>query len=261
MKFDKKEFSEIVSYMDLAEYNHEINRCTGLITSLGEDPSEARELAAAALELADPRLNHAKFSLQFLHSPREIFSYANGNVSGMVLEENSLDREGEEIRSRGIGIKHQIRVDTVIFAIGDRVDEDLGLSIEGIEYLKNPNLLYPVDGPSFEILDQEMGISQEGIFLAGWSRGVSKAEMGVAHKDGVNAALSVLQFLDSGKSWPQWSYTGLNARLVELGKFAVRTCDLMKLERAENMEAEPRGLPVFKFQTNEEMLQVIGYAF
>jgi ferredoxin--NADP+ reductase len=261
VKFDKKEFSEIVSYMDLAEFNHEINRCTELMTSLGEDPSEAREMAGAALELADPRLNDAKFSLQFLHSPREILRDANGNVTGLILEENTLVREGEEIRSRGIGIKHQICVDTVIFAIGDRVDEDLGLPIEGIEYLKNPNPLYPVDGQSFEMLDQEMSTSLEGIFLAGWSRTVSKGQVGIAHKDGVNAARSVLQFLDSRKDWPQWSYAGLNARLAELGKFAVRPYDLVKLERAENKEAESRGLPEFKFQTNEEMLRVMGYAF
>jgi len=261
VKFDKKEFSEIVPYLDLAEFNHEINRCTELMTSLGEDPSEARDMAGAALELADPRLNDAKFSLQFLHSPREILRDANGNVTGLVLEENTLVREGEEIRSRGIGIKHQISVDTVIFAIGDRVDEDLGLPIEGIEYLKNPNPLYPVDGQSFEMLDQEIGTSLEGIFLAGWSRTVSKGQVGIAHKDGVNAARSVLQFLDSRKDWPQWSYAGLNARLAELGKFAVRPYDLVKLERAETKEAESRALPEFKFQTNEEMLRVMGYAF
>jgi ferredoxin--NADP+ reductase len=170
--------------LGLAEYNHEINRCTELMTSLGEDLSEARNIADAALELADPRLNDAKFSLQFLHSPREILRDANGNVTGLVVEENTLIQEGEEIRSREIGIKHQISVDTVIFAIGDRVDEDLGLPIEGIEYLKNPNPLYPVDGQSFEMLDQEIGTSLEGIFLAGWSRTVSKEQVGIAHKDG-----------------------------------------------------------------------------
>jgi hypothetical protein len=53
----------------------------------------------------------------------------------------------------------------------------------------------------------------------------------------------------------------LNARLAELGNFAVRPYDLVKLERAENKEAESRGLPEFKFQTNEEMLRVMGYAF
>ena len=261
VKFDKKEFSEIVSNLDLAEYNLEIDRCANLMANLGEKPSDAREMAEAALALSDPRQNNARFALQFLHSPREILRDATGKVTGLVLEENTLVREGEEIRSRGIGTLSQLKVGTVIFAIGDKVDEDLGLPSEGIEYLKNPNPLYPVDGQSFEMLDQEKGTSLEGIFLAGWSRTVSKGQVGIAHKDGVNAARSVLQFLESRKDWPQWSYAGLNARLAELGKFAVRPYDLVKLERAENKEAEIRGLPEFKFQTNEEMLRVMGYAF
>jgi hypothetical protein len=85
--------------------------------------------------------------------------------------------------------------------------------------------------------------------------------VGIALKDGVNAARSVLQYLDTRKDWQQWSYAGLNARLAEMGEFAVRPYDLVKLESAEDREAEIKGLPEFKFRTNEEMLLVMGYAF
>lgn len=261
VKFDKKEFSEIVSYMDMAGYSREVDGCADLMVAMGEDPAEAREMAAAALTLADPPKGDAKFSIQFLRSPREILRDGQGRVTGLILEENTLVQEGKEVRSKGTGKTSELTVDTIIFAIGDKVDEDLGLPIEGIEYQKNPNPLYPVDGQSFEMLDPSSGGSLEGIFLAGWSRTVSKGQVGIAHKDGVNAARSVLQYLDSRKDWPQWSYAGLNARLAEIGKFAVRPYDLVKLERAETREADQRNVPEYKFQTNEEMLRAMGYAF
>jgi ferredoxin--NADP+ reductase len=260
-KFDKKEFSEIVSYMDIADYHQKVEGLRDLMTSLGEDPADAKEMAEGARALADPPQGDARFSIVFLHSPREVLRDSDGKVMGLVLEENTLIREGGEIRAKGTGKQTRLAVDTVILAIGDKVDEDLGLPVDGIEYLKNPEPMYPVDGQSFEMLNPETGKPLDGIFVAGWSRTVSKGQVGIAHKDGVNAARSVLQYLDSRKDWPQWTYAGLNARLAELDKFAVRPYDLVKLERAENREAETKGLPEYKFRTNEEMLRVMGFAF
>jgi ferredoxin--NADP+ reductase len=261
IKFDKKEFSEIVPFLDIEDYHHQVDMHSPLMVSLGEDPSEAREMPEGALKLSETSAIKAKFSILFLHSPREVLRNEDGNVVGLTIEENTLVRDGGEVRARGTGKQKKIEVDTVILAIGDKVDENLGLPINGIEYRKNPDPLYPVDGQSFEMIDPGNEKNLEGVFLAGWSRTVSKGQVGIAHKDGVNAARSVLQFLDSRKDWPQWSYAGLNARLAELGKFAVRPYDLVKLERAEAREAESRGLPEYKYATNEEMLRVMGYAF
>lgn len=261
VKFDKKEFSEIVSYLDMQDYLRRVDSCAEMMISLGQDPAEAKEIAEGALALADPGHKTAKFSIMFVHSPREVLRDSGGKVTGLVLEENTLVRVGDDIAAKSTGRQSHLEVDTVIFAIGDTVDEDLGLPINGLEYKKSPNPLYPVDGQSFEIVDPQSGKGLDGIFLAGWSRTVSKGQVGIAHKDGVNAARSVLQYLDSRKDWPQWSYAGLNTRLAELGKFAVRPYDLVKLERAESREAETLGLPEYKFKTNEEMLRVMGYAF
>ncbi len=81
---------------------------------------------------------------------------------------------------------------TVIFAIGDKVDEAFGLPTEWNEYVKNENPLYPVDGISYEAFDPQAGKPIEGVFVGGWSRKASDGLVGYARKDGIHAAKAVL---------------------------------------------------------------------
>lgn len=53
---------------------------------------------------------------------------------------------------------------------------------------------------------------------------------------------------------------GVADRIYSLPKPIITKNELKKLEAVEDAEAARRGIPEFKFATNEEMLQAIGLA-
>jgi ferredoxin--NADP+ reductase len=154
-------------------------------------------------------------------------------------------------------------VDTVIFCIGDRVDEAFGLPVIRNEFVKNPEPLYPVDGLSFEGFDPEQNLPLEGIFVAGWAREASSGLVGVARKDGEHGARSVLEYLRARhKRLPHSEIEYRRRKLLELielgGKPVIRKEDVFQLRKIEKSEAAQRGLEEYKMQCNEEMLEALG---
>ena len=73
-------------------------------------------------------------------------------------------------KAERLGTKRVLPVDSVIFCIGDRVDEEFGLPVRWNEFVKNPEPRFPVDGASYEAYDPETEKPVEGVFVAGWSR-------------------------------------------------------------------------------------------
>ncbi len=60
-----------------------------------------------------------------------------------------------------------MNVDTVIFAIGDRVDDKFGLPVQWNEFVKNPEPGFPVDGISYEAFDPQANKSLAGNLCSG----------------------------------------------------------------------------------------------
>lgn len=259
IKFDKKELAAIVSNLDVDEYQREVNAASPLMTSLGEDPAAALDYIRECIALSEDTPKKAHMTFRFLRSPKLILDDGRGRVGGLILEENTLHKENGDIRAKGTGREEKLDVDTVIYAIGDRVDENFGLPVAGLEFHKNPNPRFPIDNVSFELLDPSIGKPIDNIFVAGWARIVSKGQVGIAHKDGVNAARAVLQYLDSRKDWPAWSFAAFHQRLAAIDKPVVGARDLIKLSKLEEKLAEEQGLPEYKFGTNAEMLKAAGY--
>jgi ferredoxin--NADP+ reductase len=148
-------------------------------------------------------------------------------------------------------------VDTVILAIGDQVDQNLGLPIDGNKYFHNTNPLYPVEGISYEVLDPSTGAPLEGVFLAGWSRQASTGLVGLAMKDASNAARVVNSYLLDKKIKPSHSIT----EIMNVAHSHCLNCvdynDIKRLEQIEQENAAELGLEEFKFDTNEKMLMAI----
>ncbi len=257
VKFDKKEMEYVIANLDLKALDEELERVTPAMQAVGQDPNEAREYIHSALPKALEPVSQTRFRLQFLSSPTRILGNAEGQVCGLEIEETRLERTNGDTKARGTGVKRVMDVDTVIFAIGDRVDENFGLPVQWNAFVKNPNPSYPVDGISYEAFDPETNKPIEGIFVAGWSREASSGLVGVARKDGERGARAVLQYLET-VSIPEDAASLLEARLRQLGKPVVTKDDIARLEAAEHAEAERQGLEEFKFARNEEMLEAMG---
>lgn len=131
------------------------------------------------------------------------------------------------------------------------MDESFGLPVERNEFVKSENPRYPIDGNSFET-------PFEDVFVGGWSRKASSGLVGYARKDGTNASKAVWQYLQTRQPI-EVNTDALLEKLRGLGKPVVMKDDIRKLEAAEIAEAQKRGLEAFKFDSNEDMLQAMGF--
>jgi ferredoxin--NADP+ reductase len=259
VKFDKKEMEYVIANLDLQDLDEELQRVTPVMESVGQDVSEAREYIHSALPKAMEPVSQTAFHLRFLSSPVRILG--DEHVTGLEIEETVLVRTNGDTKAKGTGVKHIMEIDSVIFAIGDKVDEAFGLPVKWNAFVKNPEPKYPVDEISYEAFDPEAEKPVEGVFLAGWSREASSGLVGLARKDGERAAKAVLQYM---AGLPDGSTTGapeaLEALLEKLDKPVIRKEDIARLEAVEQAEAERQGLEEFKYASNEEMLTAMGLA-
>jgi ferredoxin--NADP+ reductase len=256
VKFDKKEMESVVANLDQTALDEEIARVAHVMTAIGQDVQAARDYILSALPKAKEPVSETRFLFDFLASPTRILGDESGHVAALEVEETTLALKDGDTKARGTGVKRQIAVDTVVFCIGDRVDETFGLPVKWNEFVKNPAPRFPIDGVSYEAFDPETGQPVEGVFVAGWSREASSGLVGVARKDGENGARVVLQHLQGQPpaADPQSVVERLKAALRDLPKPVVVKEDIQRLEDAERAQAEQLMLEEFKFSTNEEML-------
>jgi ferredoxin--NADP+ reductase len=244
----------VVHNLDQRALDDEIARVTPQMAALGQDLQAARAQILEALPKALPSNSTTRFRFEFLASPTRILG--DKQVIGLEVEDNNLALKDGEIKARGTGNKRLLNVDSVVFAIGDKVDESFGLPTTWNEFAKNPAPRFPVEGISYETYNPALGQVIPDVFVAGWSRQASTGLVGYARKDGTQGSRAVLQYLQSlGSSTPDMA--ALKARLKKLGKPIVTQGDVRKLIEIEAEVAHRRGLPFFKFGTNEEMLEKI----
>ncbi len=257
VKFTKKEFQHIAAYLDRESFEAEIARVRQRMEAIGQDVQAAKDFILSALPKADSKVSHTRFAFAFLSSPRRIVGDAQGRVRGLEVEDTALAlRENGDTKTVMLGTTRLLEVDTVIFCIGDRVDDRLGLPVQGNAFVKNPAPRFPVGGVSYEAYDPQAGRPIEGVFVAGWARQASHGLVGVARKDGENGAEAILQYLDTRPPRGGAPMQALRTRLA--GQPVVDKAAWRKLVAAEQAEAERRGVDSFKFGSNEEMLAVMG---
>jgi ferredoxin/flavodoxin---NADP+ reductase len=250
VKFDKKEMEYVIDNLDQGALDAEIGRVTPIMEAVHQDPVAARASILEALPKALPKVSDTRFRFEFLASPVQMIGDENGRLKQVELEDNILVEANGDTKAKGTGNKRRLDVETVIFAIGDKVDESFGLPVEWNEFVKSETPRFPIDGVSYES-------TFEDIFVGGWSRKASSGLVGYARKDGTNASKAVWQYLQT-KQPVEPNAAAVAEKLKGLGKPIVVKDDVRKLEAIEQAEAQKRGLEAFKFSSNEEMLQAIG---
>lgn len=261
VKFTKEELRNVIHNLDLSKLFSEIERVRPIANQVGQNVDEAKEYILSALPKGLPPVSKTRFYFEFLASPIRILGDAQGYVNGLELEDTTLECVEGEVQAKRLGTRRILDVDTVIFCIGDKVDEPFGLPVRNYAFVKNPNPRYPVDGLSFEAYDPDLNRPIDRVFLAGWSRQASSGLVGVARKDGENGARAVLEYLHDQPILvdPSAILEEFKTKLMRLEKPIVQKIDLNKLMEAQAEEAEKSGLPAYKYATNEEMLEIMGY--
>jgi ferredoxin--NADP+ reductase len=262
VKFTKKEMENVARNLDLTALEAELGRVAPVMQALGQDVAAAKDFILAGLPKALEPVSATRFRFEFLASPARILGGESGQVRGLEVDDTTLSASpgGGEPQAKRLGTRRTIDIDTIIFCIGDKVDENFGLPVLNNAFVKHPQPRFPVEGNSYEAYHPDLERPVERCFVAGWSREASNGLVGVARKDGENGGQAVLQYLQSGPAFKTMAenLASFTQRLARLPKPVVTKDHLPRLYAAEQAEAERRGLEAFKYSTNEEMLKAMG---
>jgi hypothetical protein len=82
--------------------------------------------------------------------------------------------------------------------------------------------------------------------------------VGIARKDGTNGAKALLQYLQSLPPLSPLPLDALKSHLSRIAKPLITQVDLARLAECEEQVAQARGMAEFKYDSNAEMLRVMG---
>ncbi len=265
-KYDDREMRPIAWHIDKEALKAELERIRPRLEPLGQDMDvQYKELTKDCHVEPKAGRGPTRLRFRFLSSPKRIVRDETGRMVGMEVEENTLVERKGSLSAKGLGETTVLPVDTVVFAVGDVVDLDLGLAAikGGWGYTTNPNPdPQDPDAATYQAFDPEAEQLIDGVFVIGWSRNASDGVVGKAKLDGEKGAAVVNRYLAgcSGISRRE-IYERIGAVYHHLREKSVPVVHkgLWRiLEQVEWEEASKRGLEEFKFGTNAEMLQNIG---
>jgi ferredoxin/flavodoxin---NADP+ reductase len=257
--YEDKEFVDVEDAFDRELYRQEIERIRPRLEAVGQNPDELLKALAAKPE--PPERTRARLRFRFLASPKRVVT-ENGRVVGLDVEENRLERKGDRISAVGTGQISRIPCDTVVFAVGDRVDEQFGLPYKDGLYLTAPDTEQD-PGAAYEVWDPETKRPWPGVFVVGWSRRASDGVVGRAKLDAETGVKRVLAWLATrpkrSAAEAERVIAGVIAALEKAGAPFVTYQDVLRIEAEERARAEQAGVEELKFKSDEEMLDVLRH--
>ncbi len=257
VKFDRKEFDEIETFLDRALFREELSRVSEVVRAVGQDVSQIAETTFPWMKTEPDSTPKSKLTFRFLASPVGIESGENGQIERLRVVENMLVRDGENTWPKATDKETSLDVDTLIFAIGDLADPTLGLPYGKNSYITNSDPAEP-DRAAYEVFDPASGRVLDGVFVVGWARKASEGLVGKARFDAEQGTGHILKYLEGAEVKSSPSAEEILQGMLSRGIDAVTKEDISRLGQVEAQQAESLGLPEFKFSTNEEMLRAIG---
>lgn len=257
------EIQSVAANIDATALRDELDRIGPRLEAVGEDlDATYKALLKHGSVRAKEGESPTRMTFRFLSAPTEIITNDAGEAVALRVENTELIQRGESLAAKGTGTYDDLPINAVVFAIGDRVDETLGLPCSGTEYIRNtqPHATHAGD-EAYEVFDPATGEVQRGVFVIGWSRQASDGLVGKAKQDGERGVVAVNHHLetvapgsanDAGEKLARFQ-----ALLAERGVQWVGYDGVQKLEAIERAESEARSVEFFKFRTNEEMLAAI----
>jgi ferredoxin--NADP+ reductase len=264
------EIQAVAANIDTAALQAELERVRPKLEAVGEDiETNFKDLTKHVNAKSKEGESPSRMLFRFLSAPTEVVVNEGGTVRALRVENTELvlkkDGRGESLSAKGTGTFHDLECDTVVFAIGDKVDEAFGLPCTGTEYVKNPNP--DPDHPGDELyqaFDPQTGRVINGLFLIGWSRQASDGVVGRAKQDGERGMAVVNRYLEKAAPGSADGFdrkiAALRRTLQSRGVQCVDYAGVQKLEAVEKQEAQKRGVEFFKYFTDAEMLAAIDAA-
>jgi ferredoxin/flavodoxin---NADP+ reductase len=256
-KFDKKEFDYIEEFLDRNAFDEELRRIQPQLSAIGQDIGKLAEETFPVL--ATPAAEHpegkARLRFRFLCSPQAIHADAAGRIDKLTVAENVLFERDGSIACKATDKSADLDVDTMIFAIGDVADPAVGLPYSRDSYVINPDQTDPKRA-AYELFDPQKSQVLDGMYAVGWARKASDGLVGIARHDAEVGAVHVLKYLETARE-SNFDAAEIQKFLERKGLQVVTKPDLESLARAEEKEAQKRGMLWFKFAEDNAMLEAI----
>ena len=260
-KYNPKEIRAVCANMDLEGIKKEFDRIKDRLVAVGQNPEEIQKGLLDEFTKCEPAASRTKMGFRFLASPKRILVNEHNRVRGLEMEDNKLEPKGEDTAAVGLKQFYEFSCDSVVFAVGDKVDDTVGLPYKGGSFLTNPNKTgNDPDDALFQAYDEASGKILEGLFLAGWARKASEGLVGVAKRDGDWCAEVVTRYLatKAAGNTVKAVLEKLQALLKERKSRPVDIKGLRALEAAEKAHKDMTDcIGEFKYVTNQEMLSLI----
>lgn len=260
-KYNPKEIRCVCANMDLEGIRGEFDRIRDRMAKVGQNPDDVLKGFTDEFTKCEPAVSETKMGFRFLASPKRILVNEHNRVRALEMEDNRLDPKGEDTVAVGLKQYYEFPCDSVVFAVGDKVDETVGLPAKNGMFLTNPNKTgNDPDDALFQAYDETVGKVIDGVFLAGWARKASEGLVGVAKRDGDWCAEVVERYL-TAKTAEGDAKTVLDRLNTVLRKRQSRAVDVNGLRALEVAERSFAGktdcIGEFKFSANQDMLACI----
>jgi ferredoxin--NADP+ reductase len=261
-KYNPKEIRAVCAYIDGAALQQEIDRVAPRLEAVGQTPEKVLTEMRSEFTKCEPAESQTAMRFHFLSSPKRILTDAENRVIGLEIEDTKLEPKGADLAAVGLKTYYSLPCDSVVFAVGDRVDDTLGLPYKSGIFITNPHrTTNDPDDSLFQAFDEATGQVIPGVFLCGWARKASEGLVGVAKRDGEWCSEVVLRYLAGrppiGEPEIAEKIRKLETLLVGRQPELVRTDELTALNEMERQEGQRRDIEEFKFPTNEEMVAAI----
>lgn len=259
-KYNPKEIRAVCSNIALEDLKKEFDRIRQRLEAVGQKPDDVLKGMTDEFTRCEPKVSESKMGFRFLASPKRVLVDASNRVRALEIEETKLEPKGEDTAAVGLKQFCEFPVDSVVFAVGDKVDETVGLPYKNGIFVTNPSKTgNDPDDALFQAYDEASGKIIEGVFLAGWARKASEGLVGVAKRDGEWCAEVVMRYLGGKPPLPKASSGEVLKKIRQIlsarGTHAVDIKDLRALEAAEKEHARTGdSIGEFKFTTNADML-------
>ena len=262
IKFDKKEIGYVGRHIERDALIAELDRIKDRCANCNQDVSPQ-----AIFTTHFPLLNEEDFtsipprlSFRFLSSPTAVLAGPDGRLEKLEVAENDLvlrpDGSTKAVRTDQ---KTLLDIDTLIFAIGDKHDEKLGLPMGPDGYATLADREHPND-PVFQVWDPANSCPLPGRFVAGWARRASVGLVGIARHDGELGAAKTIEYVQNIPDTNTMTEPEIFAFLRKKGLHPVTKSDLALLGTIEQKQAALRKLNYFKYSDNESMFRAIAEA-
>ena len=260
-KYNPKEIRAVCANMDLDGIKKEFERITDRMAAVGQRADGVLKGLMDEFTKCEPKASDAAMGFRFLASPKRVLVDSHNRVRGLEMEDNKLDPKGEDTVAVGLKQYYEFPCDAVVFAVGDTVDQTVGLPYKSGIFVTNPNKTgNDPDDALFQAYDESTGNVVDGVFLAGWARKASEGLVGVAKRDGDWCAEVVGRYLATKSAGSQAKVVldKLHELLKARHSRPVDVKGLRALEAAEKTHAGGSdSIGEFKFAANQDMLSLI----